>query len=255
MAAHWVVSASPRGPKAASLQGVGNMDPHLVDRLRSAIVGIVDVRPPLGIHQTLHQGAVLLVQHEVAQYVFMLTKGIAKQSICDADGREIAASARLAWSTLGLWAGLLAEPQPHTIEAVTKCEVHVIASRVLRERVAVDPHVCRAVLVLQSLEALDMEMRAVESEHSARNRVERVIAALALETGTNESSGWVRFAVPGSHRSLAALAGVAPETLSRTLSRLEAEALLERGRGWLRLRRAQRRPTAGVQGPSQADAQ
>jgi CRP/FNR family transcriptional regulator, nitrogen oxide reductase regulator len=125
---------------------------------------------------------------------------------------------------------ILDEQQPCSVEAVTRCEAHAIPSRIFRERVFLDARVCGAVLMLHTLEALGSVARAKDSQ-SARRRVEQILVALA-----RDRSGWIRVALPASCENLAALIGMAPETLSRTLTQLEREAVVERGRGWLLVR-------------------
>jgi CRP/FNR family transcriptional regulator, nitrogen oxide reductase regulator len=130
---------------------------------------------------------------------------------------------------------ILDEQQPCSVEAVTRCEAHAIPSRIFRERVFLDARVCGAVLMLHTLEALGSVARAKDSQ-SARRRVEQILVALARESGVADRSGWIRVALPASCENLAALIGMAPETLSRTLTQLEREAVVERGRGWLLVR-------------------
>lgn len=211
------------------------MNTLLAGRFKAAAQTVVDLcgTPPTG--RTFAGGSIVIAQDERPVHAFILTKGLVKLSSYDRDGRESGVRVRTAGSILGTLAALLEERQPCSIEAITRCEAHAIPSQVLRERAAHDPRVCSALLVLHTVEAFAGVAKGAASQ-SARSRVEQILGALAHEAGSVDQPGWVRLALPVSCEYLATLAGITPETFSRSLAQLEHEGLLERGRGWLRLR-------------------
>ena len=217
--------------------GILRPDAGASDRLRLTTRSAFEKLRSAAIQRALAPGDVVLPQDEPPLYALVLCKGLVKLAHQDDDGRDTVIATQCAERPLGTSALVAGVPYPYRVEAVTTCIVHAIGARTFQECIACDVQFSRDLLVVHALDALETETLRTTDTRSARQRIVRLIGTIASIQGTLDGPLWVRVQLPVTHESLASLAGVTPETFSRTLVKMEHETLIERGRGWLRVRR------------------
>ncbi len=125
---------------------------------------------------------------------------------------------------------------PDIVRARTACCLLAISAQQFRRVLETFPKVALAVLEItrKRLRAAHETIQHL-SASTAEVRISHALLKLADKLGTRGSSG-ILIQAPLSREDLAAMTGTTPETVSRTLSRLQRDGWIEAGRRWVRLR-------------------
>ncbi len=129
-----------------------------------------------------------------------------------------------------------AAPYPDIVRARTGCCLLAIPAQQFRRVLETYPKVALAVLEITG-ERLRTAQETIQhlSASTAEVRIAHALVKLAAKLGSRGSSG-ILIQAPLSREDLAGMTGTTPETVSRTLSRLQRDGWIEAGRRWVRLR-------------------
>ena len=200
-----------------------------------------DVWPELfadaGRPRRLRRGEVLFRLGERAEHVFRVRSGAVRLERVAADGSPVTIAVARPSETVGE-AALFAAEYHCDARAELPTLVESISAERLRRRLQSDAEL--AVRVIGSLTRQLRDLRAMLELRSSRSARERVLRYFAL-FGSVAGSGDV------SLQTVAHQIGLRPETVYRTLARLETAGLVERHGRELRLA-SSTRPNAGAAG-------
>jgi CRP/FNR family transcriptional regulator, cyclic AMP receptor protein len=161
--------------------------------------------------------------------VYFLSDGRVKlfRSIGGPKARDQILSVVGGGSVLGLASALEGQPQSQAATALTDCTLYAVFRDDLAEIMADFPQ--SSIRLARALSARVRELEDLVSDlvfHSAPQRVARILLALATEEGRVTKQGVV-FEPSLSRQEMAEATGISREALSRALSRLSREGILE----------------------------
>lgn len=172
-------------------------------------------------------GTAIYREGEPSGSAYLLARGRVKLHRTSRKGRDQIQGVQGDGSVLGLATSLAGEPRSHGAGALTTCELYVVFHNDLLDLMQRFP---KAALRLSQL--LAKESRELEELvsglvfHSAPQRVARMLLNLATEEGRVTKQGVV-FEPSLSRQEMSEATGISREALSRTLSRLAQEGILE----------------------------
>lgn len=172
-------------------------------------------------------GTTLYREGEPSGAVHLLREGRVKLYRSFHTGREQILGVAGSGSVLGLAAALESEPQSHGAGALTDCELYILFRDDLIEILERFPQA--ALRLARTLAARARELEGLVGDlvfHSAPQRVARMLLNLATEEGRVTKRGVV-FEPSLSRQEMAEATGISREALSRALSRLAQEGILE----------------------------
>ena len=169
--------------------------------------------------RTAAAGETLFTQGDPARWLFQLRTGVVRVCIDGADGRRQVTDFILPGDRFGFpGSGTYA----FTAEAVETCDLCVFDAAQLRERARRHPDFA---LRLAELEGGDLDRLRRHLYFMGRGTaVERVAAFLAWLA---ERADAATFLLPATRREIADYLALAPETVSRVLTRLARDGVLE----------------------------
>jgi len=172
----------------------------------------------LGARMTFRRNEEIYAQDEDATRLFQVSRGVVRTSRITADGRRQVGDFYYAGDIFGL------EPGPEhrfAAEALTDCETQVVRRSAVRAY-AGDAELDRAIL-----EATHLEMERLQ-EHvmmlgrkSARERVGAFLMSVAQRQSEDEIN------LPMGRQDMADYLGLTIETVSRMLTQLQGEAIVQ----------------------------
>ncbi len=176
----------------------------------------------LGETLTLARGSILFRQNAPADLLHMLLTGSVGLQVRAETGEETIVEIFGPGEVFLVPAAVLGLPYPAAGIALTDVRVMVIRAATLRDGMARDPAVARAVVELLSRhwrlmmdQVVDLKLRPAE------RRVARFLARrVPEEPGAGPAE------LPEPRTAIAARLGMTPETLSRSLTALEAQGLI-----------------------------
>jgi CRP-like cAMP-binding protein len=184
------------------------------------------------VHARYAAGRTLLARTVKPKVVCRIQEGLIKLLYRVPDGDDVVIGVRGPGRMIGLESALMMTPSQVTAVALTDCHVTEIDRDSLLSRASENPALVIALFRMLSVEVRDqIERSALFASVPARRRLELLLAQFAHVLGTADGAGAIRMHVPLVQRELAEAIHVTPETLSRLLSDLERDALIERRHG------------------------
>jgi CRP-like cAMP-binding protein len=168
-----------------------------------------------------------------ADHLYVLVEGRVKVVRPTADGNEVITDLIVPGELFGTL-GALGEPvYPESAVALTT----VCALRMAPEafRVVLEEHPQVTLRVLDEVAARFERSRASAGRTSSgtvAQRVARTLLHLADKVGQEQRTGATLLQLPLTRTDLAAMAGTTPESVSRVMSGLRADGLIDSGRRW-----------------------
>ena len=166
--------------------------------------------------------------------LYLLLSGTIKTLKLAEDGRQLMTGLYKPDDYIGMNAVLLEEPFTDTAEAVEDASLCLLPREAILNLVNKYPDISRAFLKILSNDVREKEEQLIElAYHSVRKRLASVLIRLQQKSS-----------LPGqfkiSRDELAAMAGMATETVSRTLSDFKEEGLLEKKGSYIEIIDAER---------------
>ncbi|MCL3862881.1 Crp/Fnr family transcriptional regulator [Actinotalea sp. K2] len=171
-----------------------------------------------------------------AGYLFVLASGQVKVVRPATDSQDVLVDVVSPGGLVGSLAALGDTTYPDTAETLTPaCALSLSAAdfrAVLREH----PQVALAVLddVARRLEQAHDALRRMAGA-SVESRVASTLLTLARAVGEERPGGGTLLQVPLTRTDLASMTGATPESVSRVMSRLRGEGIIDTGRRWTAL--------------------
>jgi CRP-like cAMP-binding protein len=154
--------------------------------------------------------------------LYIILDGRVKTMKLAEDGRELMTGIFAADEYLGVNAMLANEPYSDTATALEDTQVCLIPKEQLDELINLYPEVAREFIIILANNVREKEEQLLQlAYHSVRKRMAE--ALLRLQRQHNESES---FKI--SREDMAAMAGMATETVSRTLTDFKEEGLIEK---------------------------
>jgi CRP-like cAMP-binding protein/ActR/RegA family two-component response regulator len=167
--------------------------------------------------------------------LYIVLNGKVKTSKLAEDGRELITAIYTADQYLGIQALLADEAYAETASALEDSQLCLIPKDQLEEMLSLYPDVARQFIKLMAGQLLENEELLLQlAYHSARKKLAEAI--LRLQRQSNPADDGLRI----SREDLAALAGMATETVSRTLSDFQSEGLIDKNNGTIHILDLQR---------------
>ncbi|WP_432708636.1 response regulator [Pedobacter sp.] len=155
--------------------------------------------------------------------IFLVIQGKVKTVKLNEDGRQLMTGIYGNEEYFGITSLLLQEPYAETAEALEDTTICLLPKDMMEDLLNQFPDLGRKFIKILSNQLLDKEEQLMQlAYHSVRKRLSEVLIRLAKQ----EKSGNPVLKV--SRDNLAALAGMATETVSRILSDFKEESIIER---------------------------
>lgn len=167
---------------------------------------------------------VIYYEGDTVPGVYLVLNGKVKTFKLSTDGRELLTGIYGQEQYFGIASLLLNAPYAETAEAMEDCTVCMLPKELMDDLLNRYPDVARQFIQLLSNNLQDKEEQLLQlAYHSVRKRMAEVLTRL----GKQELEG-VDSVIRISRDNLAAMAGMATETVSRILSDFKEEGLIER---------------------------
>lgn len=155
--------------------------------------------------------------------LYVVLEGRVKTMKLSEDGRELMTGIYSADNYLGVYTLLSDEPYADTAIALEDSTLCFIPKEQLDDMLIQYPDVAREFIKLLATDIREKEEQLLQlAYHSVRKRMAEAIVKLYEKQGTNDDSFKI------SRDNLAAMAGMATETVSRTLSDFKDEGLIDK---------------------------
>ncbi|MBB5462304.1 Crp/Fnr family transcriptional regulator [Paraburkholderia sp. Cpub6] len=164
--------------------------------------------------------------------VFMLLEGELHSFVSSEDGREIPIRTYIAGPTFGVETIIQRTSLPWSVAAITPSTV-VTLSRAQATSLLDSPTIARSVNELMSADLLQMAQHYTVGRLSRASA--RISALIATSIRENKADEWPAVEIP-DQKTVAALAKVSRETVSRVLKSLESKGVIVRIGRRLRIR-------------------
>lgn len=174
--------------------------------------------------RTVKKKQIIYYEGDMVSSVYLVMSGKVKTIKLSADGRELLTGMYGPDEYFGVPALLLNEPYTETAEALEDSAVCQLPKEMFEELLNRYPDVARQFIRILSNNLLDKEEQLLQlAYHSVRKRMAEVLIRLSK---LEKQEGQVTLRI--SRDNLAAMAGMATETVSRILSDFKDEGLIER---------------------------
>ena len=180
----------------------------------------------IGVQLTVPRGSILFYEDDPAVSVTVICTGQVKLSCSSAEGRTLILKIALSGDVLGLSSVVSGKVNEVTAEALETCLVKTIPKdsflRFLENHGQASMHAAKALSEEYRSAYYDARRLALSTSVQAR------LASLLLDWGRAASCGKdeMRFTMCLTHEELANLTGTSRETISRSLARLQEDALI-----------------------------
>jgi len=175
----------------------------------------------------LQAGEIIYHQGDKSDGVYCIQSGLVGIRQMDAEGKETLLRLCNPGETIGYRALLGNGEHTHFAEVLAPSHLCFIDRRVVSELLAKNPVIGERFLARSLKELNEAETNFVRSQHlNVRTRLLHCLMVLFEQYGSgDERSGYV-LKIPVSRKDLASLIAVAPESVSRTIHRLEEDNLV-----------------------------
>lgn len=179
--------------------------------------------------RTLAAGAILFERGDPGDGCYWLQKGVLKVSVASASGEQRILAILGPGAIVGELAMLDGLPRSATVEAVRDCELTFVSRAAFADILNSHPELYRdiAATLVARLRQSDEDMGAA-SFLTVRARVARALLQFARHLGEDRGEGQILIRHKVTQYDLAAMAGVARESVSRTLVDWKRRHVLER---------------------------
>jgi CRP/FNR family cyclic AMP-dependent transcriptional regulator len=166
--------------------------------------------------------------------VFFILSGTVRVTSLTVDGREVIFSDVSAGGVFGEFSAIDGEPRSASGRAQSDCTLARMPSAVFRTLLRENNSVSQQLIALLVGKIRSMSERVFElSTLVVRQRLRRELLRMATTIGKPDGQGvMIR---PAKREDIAARIGSHREAISREVSRLEHEQLIEAGTGWIRI--------------------
>ena len=197
-----------------------------IDALNSLVSGTAGVKELQKMVQerkvrSVRKKQILYYEGDAVSGIYLVLSGKFKTSKVSADGRELLTGMYGQDEYFGVTALLLNTAYAETAEAMEDSTICQLPKEMMEELLSRYPDVARQFIHILSNNLLEKEEQLLQlAYHSVRKRMADVLLRLNKQEGGSE--------LKISRDNLAAMAGMATETVSRILSDFKAEGLIER---------------------------
>ncbi len=192
---------------------------------------IIDIEPRMQAHG-YHAGELIYRFGENATSLFVLASGTAKLHRPSAHGQDVVTNILGPGESFGTL-GILGEPTyADSAEAMAvSCALKISAS-VFRDVMDRHPRLALTVLdeVLHRFEQAQQTIRSLSADN-VQQRIASALLTLADKLGDPKGET-IGLEFPLTRADLAAMTGMTPETVSRVISRLREDGIVDTGRRW-----------------------
>lgn len=175
----------------------------------------------------------LFSQGSIPGELYLVERGLIKLIRRFQDGREMIIDLRYPGQLTGAASILLQRSYPVTAITVGRCHLYRAPANIFIDLLRKTPDFCWQVLLALGRDIYEQYDHLAElGGCSARNRLEHLLWKLQpAESG--EAGSASRLAIPLKHWEVAQLLAVTPAYLSRLLSQLERDGIIQRSKGWI----------------------
>ena len=206
-----------------------NVLADLRERLRSDIFADRSLR-------RLVAGEVLFSVGDAGDGCYRIEQGLLKIAVTSPKGEERVIAILGPGSIVGELAMIDGLPRSMSVVAFDNCALRFVSRETFEECMKTHPEIGKQLMVILAsrLRAADQTMAAM-SFLTVKGRVARALLNLAGLIGDEEGPGHILFRQKISQTDLAAMAGVARENVSRTLSEWQQRKLVVRSSNYYRI--------------------
>ena len=166
---------------------------------------------------------VIYYEGDAVTGIYLVVKGKIKTIKLSEEGRQLLTGIYQDDQYFGIPALLLNEPSAETAEAMEDTTICLLPKDILEDLLNQYPDIAREFIKILSNNLLDKEEQLMQlAYHSVRKRLAQVLIRLSKQESADP------LVLKVSRDNLAALAGMATETVSRILSDFKDEAIIER---------------------------
>ncbi len=178
-------------------------------------------------------GVTVLFQDDWGQAVYFILEGWVKIRLFQRDGTEITLNILGAEEIVGEMAALDQSPRSTDVIALTALRLGILPRDTFLTLVSREPLFNQDLLILMANRLRQANRRLMFRDASSEKRLIDILLFIAEGQGRTSREGVMIPAFP--HRELAALSGLARETVSRSLAELQRQGLVEKVDMMLRL--------------------
>ena len=172
--------------------------------------------------RTIKKKQVIYYEGDAAMGIYLIISGKVKAVKLSSDGRELLTGIYGAEQYLGIQALLSNESYNETAEAIEETTICLIPKDIIDHILNKYPDVGKQFIKILSNNLIEKEEQLLQlAYHSVRKRMAQTLLKLMSQSETANS---IRI----SREDLAAMAGMATETVSRTLSDFKEEGIIEK---------------------------
>lgn len=167
---------------------------------------------------------IIYFEGDPAQGIYLILSGKVKTSKLSADGRELLTDIQGVDKYLGVHSFLSDGVYHETAEALEDSTLCFLSKDLVDDLLLRYSDVAQQFIKLLSNNLLEKEQQLLQlAYHSVRKRLAEVLLRL-----TQQENGTTQISIKISREDLAAMAGIASETVSRTLSDFKTEGLIDK---------------------------
>ncbi len=174
--------------------------------------------------RTIKKKQVIYYEGDAIAGIYLVIKGKVKTFKLTPDGRELMVGIYTDDEYFGIPSLLLNEPHAETAEAMEDSTICMLPKELMEELLGKYPDIGRQFIKILSNNLLDREQQLLQLAYfSVRKRLAEVLIRLYKQEQSDDPLN-----IKVSRDNLAALAGMATETVSRILSDFKSEDIIER---------------------------
>ena len=168
---------------------------------------------------TLREGQTLFERGDAGDGCYWLRRGVLAVLIASANGEQRILALLGAGAVVGEIAMIDGLPRSATVQAIRDCELTFVSRAAFTEMMSRHPGLYRDIVMTLAARLRQSDEDMVASSFlTVRARVARALLELARHLGEDLGSGRIRIRHRISQSDLASMAGVARESVSRTVS-------------------------------------
>jgi len=177
---------------------------------------------------TLREGQTLFERGDAGDGCYWLRRGVLAVLVASAKGEQRILALLGAGAVVGEIAMIDGQPRSASVQAVRDCVLTFVSRAAFTDMMSRNPELYRTIVMTLAgrLRQSDDDMVA-SSFLTVRARVARALLEFARHLGEDVGSGRIRIRRTITQSDLAAMAGVARESVSRTLSGWSRQKILE----------------------------